>query len=85
MTRWTFPMFAASLILSGEMKGYAEQTARQSFHVHVSPRMAIRCPTFALSPPPLPLELQSPVPQQDWEVSTNSRCGATIQIATEHQ
>ena len=83
MTQWTFPMVAVVMILTAPVEGYAEQTAHQSFHVHVSPRMAIRCPTLGLAPTPLSLDLPNPVHLQAWDIATKPRCGAKTQIATE--
>ncbi len=83
MAQWAFPMVAAVMSLTGPEDGYAERIAHQSFHVHVSPRMAIRCPTLGLVPPLLPLDRQIPVHLHAWDIATNSRCGATIQMTTE--
>ncbi len=75
---------ATAVMLGGFMKVQADRVARQTFVVHILPRVSIKSPprgTISILHPSLS-HLQ--FAQQDWEVTTNSLSGATIQFVTEH-
>ena len=62
----------------------AESTARQSFLVHVPPRVSITAPPVAARATLLPDQTQVQFTPQAWNIVANSPSGATVQFVTEH-
>ncbi len=63
---------------------YADPTARQSFMVHVPPRISITAPPVAARATLLPDQTQVQFTPQAWDIVANSPSGATVQFVTEH-
>ena len=74
---------AAALLLSIPQSVEAETTARQSFRVHVPPRLSISASPAGAQAELLPDQTQVQIAPQAWDISANSQSGATVQFATE--
>jgi len=74
---------AAVVLLSVPLSVEAETTARQSFRVHVTPRLSISAPPAGAHAELLPDQTQVQIAPQAWDIAANSQAGATVQFATE--
>ena len=63
---------------------YADSTARQSFLVHVPPRISITAPPVAARATLPSHQTQIQFTPQAWDIVANSQAGATVQFVTEH-
>ena len=77
------PLLFATAVLSAPLRVDAETTAQQRFLVRVPPRLTIQAPPAEAIAHLPPDEAQVQVPQQVWDISSNTSSGATVQFATE--
>ncbi len=77
------PLLLAAAVLSAPLRVDAETTAQQRFLVRVPPRLTIQAPPAEAIANLSPDEAQVQVPQQVWDISSNTSSGATVQFATE--
>ncbi len=75
---------ATAVMLGGFMKVQADRVSRQTFVAHVLPRVSVKSPPRGATSILDPSQVHVQFTQQDWDVTTNSLSGATIQFVTEH-
>ena len=77
------PILLATAVLIAPPRVDAETTARQRFLVRVAPRISIKAPVVEATADLPPDDSQVQVPQQVWDIASNTSSGATVQFATE--
>ncbi len=78
-----FMVFVTALVFTAPYSVGPNTKSKQSFTIHVPPRISITAPSAGAEAELLPGQTQVEVAPQAWSIAANSRSGATVQFTTE--
>lgn len=78
-----FMVFVTAMVFTAPYSIDTKAKSKQSFTIHVPPRISITAPSARAEAELLPDQTHVQVAPQTWSIAANSRSGATAQFTTE--